>query len=263
MPRRSPLRTTLSDHRLRNANVAQRIVASTGLSPPALVYEFGAGAGDLTAALVPHAGRIVAIEQDRQLWQRLRARFQSEPRVNPVLGDFRHVPRPRQRASEVVANLPFAHTSEAMRSLLSARSGPRAAHLIIERDAAMRWGGFGEETLVSVLAKPWFEVRIALALRRRDFAPPPRTDCVLLTTRRRLRPLLPAADERGYARFVRRGFGQGRGSARRNLAGALGYERFGRAARALGIEREARPGALSFEQWLGLWRASSSPGARR
>ncbi len=262
MPKRSPLRTTLSHHRLRSATVAERIVASTGLSPPALVYEFGAGSGELTAAILPHAGRIVAIERDRQLWRCLRDRFREEARVEPVLGDFREAPRPRERAYEVVANLPFAHTSEAMRSLLSTRSGLRAAHLVMARDAAMRWGGFGEETLVSVLAKPWFEFRIALALRQRDFVPAPKTDCVLLTTRRRLRPLLPASDERGYARFVRQGFGQGRGSARRNLAGALGYERFGRAARALGIERQARPGALSFEQWLGLWRASSSPGAR-
>ena len=248
MPRRSPLRTTLSHHRPRNADVAARIVASTGLSPP---------------ALVPHAGRIVAIERDRQRWHRLHSRFRGEPRVQAVLGDFRQAPRPRQREYEVVANLPFAHTSEAMRSLLSTRSGLRAAHLVMARDAAMRWGGFGEETLVSVLAKPWFEFRIALALRRRDFVPPPQTDGVLLTARRRLRPLVAVTDERGYARFVRQGFGRGRASARRNLAGALGYERFGRAARALGIEREARPGALSFEQWLGLWRASPLPGARR
>ena len=213
-----PLRTTLSDHRLRNANVAQRIVASTGLSPPALVYEFGAGAGDLTAALVPHAGRIVAIEQDRQLWQRLRARFQSEPRVNPVLGDFRHVPRPRQRASEVVANLPFAHTSEAMRSLLSARSGPRAAHLIIERDAAMRWGGFGE--------RRWS--RCSPSPGSRFGSPSPSAGAI---SRPHPEPIAcsspPAADyarcspprtSGGMPASCGGALGQGRGSARRNLA---------------------------------------------
>ena len=257
MPGRSPLQTTLSHHRLRDAKVAARIVASTGLSPPALVYEFGAVAGELTAALVPHVGRIVAIERDRQLWERLRRHFRGEARVGPILGDFRDIQIPRDQEYEVVANLPFAHTAETMRMVLSPHAGPRAAHLVVARDAAMRWDGFGEETMVSVLAKPWFEFRIALALRRRDFVPQPRTDCVLLTLRRRPRPLVAVADERAYARFVQQGFGKGRGSARRNLAGTLGYERFQRAARALHIEREARPGALSFEQWLGLWRASS------
>lgn len=255
MSRRSPLATTLSQHRLRDAKVAERIVTSTGLSPPALVYEFGAGDGILTAAILQRAGRVVAIERDRRLWQDLRDRFANEPRMRAVLGDFRDAQLPRRGAYEVVANLPFAHTSEAMRLLLGARNRPRSMHLILSRDAAMRWGGFGEETLVSVLAKPWFEFRVALALRRRDFVPPPRTDCVLLTARQRAHPLVTASEARGWEEFVRQGFSRGRASVRRNLSGMLGYEQFKRTARTLGIERDARPGVVSFEQWLGLWRA--------
>lgn len=262
MARRSPLATTLSQHRLRDKTVAERIVTSTGLSPPALVYEFGAGDGLLTAALLERAGRVVAIERDRRLWLRLRERFGGEPRVRAVLGDFREARLPRRDAYEVVANLPFAHTSEAMRLLLGARNRPRSAHLAMSRDAAMRWGGFGEETMVSVLAKPWFGFRVALALRRRDFKPPPRTDCVLLSARLRPQPLVTARDASGWERFVERGFSQGRASVRRNLSGVLGYERFKRTARSLGIEREARPSAVSFEQWLGLWRAAGA-GRRR
>ena len=262
MRKRSGLSTTLGQHRLRNERVARRIVASTGLAPPALVYEFGAGDGALTAVLARHAGRVVAIERDRRLWRRLRERFEHEPRVRAVLGDFREVALPRRERYAVVANLPFAHTSEAMRLLLGARNRPRSAHLVMSRDAAMRWGGFGEETLVSVLAKPWFDFRIALALRRRDFVPPPRTDCVLLTARLRTPPLVPPAEARSWEAFVEQGFGRGRGSVRRNLAGLLGHERFKRTARALGIEREARPGDVSFEQWIGLWRAAGT-GRRR
>ena len=261
MRKRSALSTTLGQHRLRE-NAATRIVASTGLAPPALVYEFGAGDGVLTALLARQAGRVVAIERDRRLWLRLQERFQNEPRVRAVLGDFREVPLPRRDRYAVVANLPFAHTSEAMRLLLGARNRPRFIHLVMSRDAAMRWGGFGEETMVSVLAKPWFDFRISLALRRRDFSPMPRTDCVLLSASLRRRPLLATAEARGWEQFVQRGFGQGRGSVRRNLARELGYERFKRAAGALGIEREARPGTVSFEQWLGLWRAGGG-GKRR
>ena len=256
MARRSPLAITLSQHRLRNAAVAERIVASTGLSPPALVYEFGAGDGVLTAALLERAGSVVAIERDRRLWWRLRERFADEPRVRPVLGDFREVALPRRSAWEVVANLPFAHTSEAMRLLLEARNRPRSAHLVMSRDAALRWGGFGEETMVSVLAKPWFEFGIGLALRKRDFAPPPRVDCVVLTARLRRQPFVREAEARAWERFVQRGFGAGRGSVRRNLAGVVGYRQFKRAGTALGIERDARPGSVSFEQWLGLWRVA-------
>ncbi|MYA51886.1 MAG: methyltransferase domain-containing protein [Dehalococcoidia bacterium] len=262
MPRRSPLAMTLSQHRLRDDKVAERIVTSTGLSPPALVVEFGAGEGILTAALLERAGRVVAIERDRRLWRRLRDRFREEPRVRAVLGDFREARLPRRAEYHVVANLPFAHTSEAMRLLLGARNRPGSAHLVMGRDAAMRWGGFGEETMVSVMAKPWFELGISLALRRRDFVPPPRTDCVLFSATLREHPLVPPGETRRWEAFVERGFGQGRGSVRRNLAGHIGYERFKRAARALGVDREARPGTVSFEQWLGLWRVAGA-GRRR
>ena len=262
MARRSPLATTLSQHRLRNEKVAERIVTSTGLSPPALVYEFGAGEGLLTSALLARAGRVVAIERDRRLWRRLRERFEGEPRVRAVLGDFREASLPRRGRYVVVANLPFAHTSEAMRLLLEARNRPRAAHLVMARDAAMRWGGFGEETMVAVLGKPWFEFRVALPLRRRDFAPPPRTDCVLLSARLRRQALVSPTETPGWRRFVEQGFGRGQTSVRRNLSGVVGYEQFKRTARALGIERDARPGTVSFEQWLGLWRATRANGQR-
>lgn len=257
MPRRSPLSTTLAQHRLHDDAVAKRVAASTGLSPPALIYEFGAGEGALTAALARHAGRVVAIERDRSLWRRLHERFREQSKVRAVLGDFRETPLPRRGRYHVVANLPFTHTSEAMRLLLWARNRPRSAHLVMSRDAAMRWGGFGEETMVSVLAKPWFEFRVSLALRRHDFAPPPNTDCVLLTANLRRQPPVAASEAKDWERFVRQGFARGRGSVRRNLSGILGYEQFKRTAKRLGVEQDARPGTLSFEQWLGLWQSAS------
>lgn len=256
MPRRSPLATTLSQHRIRNDKVAERIVASTGLSPPARVYEFGAGDGVLTAALLPQVGSVVAIERDQRLWRGLRERFREERKVRAVLGDFRETALPRRGSYAVVANLPFAHTSEAMRLLLWARNRPRSAHLVMSRDATMRWGGFGEETMVSVLAKPWFEFRVSLALRRRDFAPAPRTDCVLLTASLRAQPLVSVAEARRWEHFIQQGFARGGASVRRNLSGELGYEQFKRTASRLGINRDVRPGIVSFEQWLGLWQSA-------
>ena len=255
MSRRSPLRTALSNHRLRSPAVAERIVASTGLSPPALVYEAGAGDGVLTAALAPYAGRVVAVERERALWERLRQRFADDPRVEPVLADFRSIRLPRDEPYSVVGNLPFAITADVMRMLTETPNPLENAFLTMERDAAFRWGGFGRETLVSILAKPRFAFTIALALRRSDFVPGPRTDCVVLGMRRREHPLLGAREARAFEAFVRQGFTAGRRSVRRNLGRSAGYEAFRRAARDLDFDRDAAPGDLAFAQWLGLFRA--------
>lgn len=75
---RSSSAKALSHHRLSGAAVATRIVNSTGLAPPDLVFELGAGEGVLTAALLGRCRKIVAVEVDRSLWVELRRRFHDD-----------------------------------------------------------------------------------------------------------------------------------------------------------------------------------------
>ncbi len=199
-----------SYHRLRDASVAERIVASTGLAPPSLVFEPGAGDGILTAALRERARKVVAIEIDRVRWTGLRSRFLGDPRVEPVLGDMLAFAFPSRAEYAVVSNLPFGVTAEFLRRLQRLPNPPRDAFLVMQREAAARWLGTGAETVASVTLKTRFESRIALALRRSDFTPRPSVDCVLVHLERRPRPLIPPAAERAFEAFVRREFGAGK-----------------------------------------------------
>jgi 23S rRNA (adenine-N6)-dimethyltransferase len=243
-PFRTPRAEALSQHRLRDDTVAERIVASTGLAPPSLVVEAGAGDGVLTAAIARHAGRVIAVEQDRDCYRALRQRFGSESRVTPVLADFLAFELPA-RPYHVVSNVPYAITSQVVRKLLDSARPPRSAFLVVQREAALRWTGDGGECIEGVLAKVHFEFEIVLALRRQDFVPWPRVSSVVLAIRRRPRPVLGRNDAVAFARFVERGFGRGRGTVRQNL---------GKAARRRDIDLDVPPRELSFEQWLRLFR---------
>jgi 23S rRNA (adenine-N6)-dimethyltransferase len=253
--RRSAVRTSLSYHRLRNARVARRIVAHTGLAPPCLVVEAGAGDGILTGALLPVASRIIAVERDRQLWDRLRRRSDDEPRVTPVLGDIRSFRLPREPYA-FVANPPFSLTAELLRTVLFGERPPQRACLVLQRDAALHWAGAGPSSVVAVLAHALWEIDIALALRRTDFLPQPSVDCALLVAVRRPQPLVSPGDWPRFERFVRTGFG-GRHTVRQNLRGVLRDRAFQRSALRLGIERNARPSELSPAQWLELFRQAN------
>ena len=250
--RRSPLGKSFSQHRLRSLEVARRIVAHTGLAPPSLVLEAGAGRGMLTRALAEVAGSVVAIEKDPVEFESLTTVARDLPNVRPVLADFLTTPLPR-RPYHVVANLPFSITAPALRRLTTAPNPPRTAHLIVERDAALHWAGIGRESLVSVLTKVRFEMHIALALRRRDFEPWPACESVLLRLRLRPTPILSRHSAAAVERFVSLGFMAGRRTVGKNLERTYDQRRLHRVADIAGADLRVAPGELPFSGWLALF----------
>ena len=238
-PIRSSSSTALSHHRLRDASVAARIVASTGLAPPDLVFELGAGEGLLTEALRDHCRKIVAIEVDRGRWAELRSRFRNDPHVEAVLSDFLAFRFPDRAPYAVVSNVPFSLTAALMRRLQELPNPPRHACLVLQTDAAMKWAGLGSDTQASVVLKVRFTIDVLLALRRADFHPRPNVDCVLVRLARRDRPVFAAGEARAFEAFVRRGFNN-RGRA------APGKAR-------------SHPGELTFDDWVTAFRSAGHP----
>jgi len=71
----SDKRRALGQHFLRDAGVARAIVDLLAPSASDLVVEIGPGEGALTEPLARRAGRLVALEVDRELVARLRLRL--------------------------------------------------------------------------------------------------------------------------------------------------------------------------------------------
>jgi 23S rRNA (adenine-N6)-dimethyltransferase len=239
MPGRShrpPSSVTLSQHFLRPA-VAERIIASTGLAPPSLVFDLGAGDGALTAALAARGCRVVAIELDRGLWSRLKGRFRDERCVEPVLADLLKVQLPSRGRYSVVSNVPFALTARLMRHLQETPNPPSDAWLVLQEEAARKWAGVGHETQASLLLKLRFEVRIAMGLRRTGFAPRPAVDSVVVHLHRRGRPLLDGRDARQFELQVKREFGGPHSARARERSFDDWLQPFRRSRHVLGLRR--------------------------
>jgi 23S rRNA (adenine-N6)-dimethyltransferase len=225
---RSAAAKTAGYHRIRDAATADRIIASTGLAPPDLVVEFGAGDGQLTAAIAARARKVLAVELDRERWRALKQRFEGQ-RVTAVLADFMAFQPPSHTPYKLVSNVPFGVTSRLLRRLASLHHPPRAAYLILQVEAAQRWAGTGHETAASVFLKARFEVTPLLALHRSSFAPRPNVDAMLVSLVLRHRPLVAPRDMAHFEEFIRRGFGgsaRARLPARASLAAELGAEQW-------------------------------------
>ena len=141
-----------------------------------------------------------------------------------------------------------------MRKLLHAARPPDEALLILQREAAEKFAGTPRETRFSLLAKPWFEMAIVSAMRRGDFAPPPRVDSALLHILRRPAPLLPRRSQSAYQDFIVSTFGYGAPEVSRALRGHVTPNQLRRLSRDLGFQRDAAASQLTFQQWLAVFR---------
>jgi len=270
METRQQRQICLAQNFLRRPKLVRRLVGMSTIGPSDVVYEIGPGNGIITAALASVARQVIAIEKDPELVRRLRERFRSLDNVEIVEKDFLaysfRVPRANGAPSLIVgrqtrtteykifANTPYNITARVMRKIIDERSNLGEVYLILQKEAANKFSGYPRETLFSILTKPFFEFQILSRLRRTDFWPVPSVDSVLLSIKRRTRPLIETQDVAPYRDFVRYGFGRWKPNLRLAFKQVFTYKQWKRLARDLDIPLNATPTELSFEQWLGLYR---------
>jgi hypothetical protein len=148
-------------------------------------------------------------------------------------------------------------TAQILRKILYERSYLSEGFLVLQKEAAKKFSGFPRETLFSILAKPFFQFRILSQLRRTDFWLVPNVDSVLLSIRRRTRPLNRNARRRSYRDFVQYAFGRWKPNLKLAFKNVFTNKQWKRLARDLDIPLNATPAELSFEQWLGLYHGFS------
>ena len=180
-----PSQNPAGAHFLTDRRLIDQLVSASGAGTGDLVFDLGAGYGALTAPLARTGARVIAIELEPRLAERLRRRFGSEPQVGVVEADLRQVPLPRQ-PFHVVASPPFALTTFLCRRLLGDRSIQLSgAELVLEWGAA-KWLANPEprdREIASWAAR--YEMRIVRRVSAASFSPPPRSDAAYLHIRRR------------------------------------------------------------------------------
>lgn len=232
---------SISQNFLTSGATIRRLIRHSDLCGDDLVVEIGAGKGHITRQLAEVCGRVVSYEIDPVLYDRLQRTLPGN--VSLRRGDFLTARLP-EKPYKVFANIPFSITTAILRKLTMDGNPLEAAWLIVEKGAAMRFCGRGRDTAMSLALKPWFDVRIAAALRREDFHPAPSVDCVLLELRRREKPDIPVGQRAAWLRFTETGLRQGiRGLTPHQIRRALQRDN------AIPMS-----GTMRYVQWLCLFR---------
>lgn len=250
-------RRRLGQHWLVDPVLRERVVDAAGLLPDDEVLEIGAGPGVLTAELVRRARRVVAVELDRRLLERLRRAAPGAEIVNEDILDLdlsRFFPAGGQ---VVVGNIPYYLTGALLPRLLEPEPRPRRLSLVVQREVARRWCGLDGWSLATVVVQALAEPRIEFELPPRAFDPPPRVTSALVVMEVRRQPAVAVDDLGAFFRFVEAVFQFRRKQLRAALALALSLNSQEAASRLgeLGVEPSRRAETLSLDEWERVYRA--------
>lgn len=236
---------------LADPHYVSRIVAAIDPQPGDNVVEIGPGLAALTGALLERAGRIAAVEIDRDLAARLRERFTADRlalhEADALTFDFSTL----GDGLRVVGNLPYNISSPLLFHLASFEPGLRDIHVMLQREVVARMTAVPatpDYGRLTVMLQSRFRVTRLFTVPAGAFRPAPNVESAVA----RLVPLTadrPAiSNEALFARLVAAAFGQRRKTLR-NALSPLADERLLRAA---GIDPSARGETLSVDDFARL-----------
>ncbi|WP_040796338.1 23S ribosomal RNA methyltransferase Erm [Nocardia higoensis] len=251
---RADARRRFSQNFLADAGAARVVVRASGVGPDHLVLEIGPGDGMLTGQLLGVAGRVLAYEIDPRYAAALRARYAGDRRIRCYRADFRDVHAP-QEPFAVVANIPFAASTDILRWCLAARH-MTSATLLTQREFARKYSGDYRRWTKSTVTH-WPTVRMSLGPRiaRDRFRPIPRVDAAVLHLHRRERALLAGRELAGYRQLVELGFLGIGGSLAASLATRFPARRVRAACAEADIATHTPVGSVPPDSWIALYRA--------
>lgn len=256
-------RKRLGQHFLHDPQVLERIAAALAPTPADTVVEIGPGRGALTTHLVRHAGRVVAVELDRELASRLRTEYAGDHCVTVVERDVLDLSLAEAAGTDdflVAGNIPYYITTPILFHALEPPRARRAVYLMQAEVAARVIAAPGTEHYgalsvnVQALATP----TLMFTVDRGTFTPTPTVDSALLRVVPRTDPEVSDSEQAGFSAFVIAAFGMRRKQMRRVLR-TLGDLRVEDAERVLGeagVASEARPEVVSPREFAVLHAAT-------
>jgi 16S rRNA (adenine1518-N6/adenine1519-N6)-dimethyltransferase len=270
-------RKRFAQHFLETAWV-NKLVTAVAATPEDSILEIGPGRGAITRPLAAQAGRLLAVEVDRDLAADLQAA--ALPNVTVITGDVLSVdlvpiittwlgapPGPSNQV-RVVGNLPYNISSPILFTLLELAAktqGVRDAMLMLQKEVADRLVarvGTGDYGVLTVLTGVTADVKRVLSLPPGAFRPQPKVHSAVVKLTFRP-PAVAISDQELFVRMVRMMFTQ----RRKTVANALkpfGVERGMDAPRALaqaGIDPMRRPETLQLGEMAALADAFGGQGA--
>lgn len=193
--------------------ILKRIIDVSDISSDDLVVEIGPGPGRLTRLLAESAERVIGIELDRGLYERLKKEFAEYGNIELIHSDALKFDYEKLPQFKVVANIPYYITTPIIFRLIECKKNLKSMTLTLQREVAERIvakPGNKDYGVLSIMAQYHTVPSLKFIIPRGAFRPVPKVDSAVLYMEIRKSPLVDVKDEGIFFNVVKTAFSQRR-----------------------------------------------------
>ena len=249
-----------------DGHVLDKIIAGAGVTKDDMVLEIGPGIGTMTQYLAEAAGKVVAVEIDRNLLPILQETLADYDNVKVIHADVLSLDLEKLvqeenggRPIKVVANLPFYITTPIIMALFEQHVPLANVTVMVQKEVAARMKsgpGSKDYGALSLAVQYYAEPYIVANVPCNCFMPRPNVDSAVIRLTRYEEPPVQVKDEKMLFKIIRASFNQRRKTLQNGLnnSSELNFtkDQIAAAIAEAGFSPSVRGEALTLEQFAKL-----------
>ena len=249
-----------------DGHVLDKIIAGAGVTKDDMVLEIGPGIGTMTQYLAEAAGKVVAVEIDRNLLPILQETLEDYDNVKVIHADVLSLDLEKLvqeenggRPIKVVANLPYYITTPIIMALFEQHVPLANVTVMVQKEVAARMKsgpGSKDYGALSLAVQYYAEPYIVANVPCNCFMPRPNVDSAVIRLTRYEEPPVQVKDEKMLFKIIRASFNQRRKTLQNGLnnSSELNFtkDQIAAAIAAAGFSPSVRGEALTLEQFARL-----------
>jgi len=208
---------SLGQNFLKSILALNKIIEAGEIKNSDVILEIGPGKGALTSKLLEHAGTVVAIEKDRELFEFLKIKFEKEIKDKKLIlknedilefevrkniiertlgrsdgdGQSKFSAENLRGESEnifsnlirykIIANIPYNITGVILKKFLTEKNQPTDMVLMVQNEVAKRIAANDKkESILSISVKAYGKPKMIMKVPARYFSPAPKVDSAVI-----------------------------------------------------------------------------------
>ena len=249
-----------------DGHVLDKIIAGAGVTKDDMVLEIGPGIGTMTQYLAEAAGKVVAVEIDRNLLPILQETLADYDNVKVIHADVLSLDLEKLvqeenggRPIKVVANLPYYITTPIIMALFEQHVPLANVTVMVQKEVAARMKsgpGSKDYGALSLAVQYYAEPYIVANVPCNCFMPRPNVDSAVIRLTRYEEPPVQVKDEKLLFKIIRASFNQRRKTLQNGLnnSSELNFtkDQIAAAIAEAGFSPSVRGEALTLEQFAKL-----------
>ncbi|MEA2020204.1 MAG: 16S rRNA (adenine(1518)-N(6)/adenine(1519)-N(6))-dimethyltransferase RsmA [Patescibacteria group bacterium] len=248
----------LGQHFLKDKQIIRTLVSAANISSKDTIIEIGAGTGSVTKEIAKKAGRVFAIEFDRDLIPILENNLQSFNNVTIINKDILKIDFSALgfgppaggldlKIPTIVGSIPFQITSPLLHKLIFENNWALAVLLVQKEVAKKITAKPPQASYLSNFVQGFTSVQYLTTVSKTAFHPAPKVDGALIKLD--WNPHIANIESKKWSSFLHQGFKH----PRKMIRSAFPEKQLQKA----GIDPRSRPQELEINQWAKLYKEQS------